>query len=108
MSTQVRILIDGTIEFIGESNELTGSLVSTSPLPRRASSIEPVNPLLRVAFHSIRRIANDTSRLAGWTRRWPVSWRVRIHGGPILPGTYRDRQAAISDEINWLEQNEWR
>lgn len=71
---------------------------------RRASHVEPVSPILRGAFRLIRRSVADTSRLAGWTRRWPCRWRVdlRLSGGPVF-GRFADRAAAIAAEVDWIE-----
>ena len=68
---------------------------------RRASHIEPVNRLLRVAFHSIRMCVSDDSEWAQWTRAWPCRWRVNVIGGRTW-GSYADRQEAIDDEVAHL------
>ena len=70
---------------------------------RRASHVEPDNVLLRVAFHTLRLFGDKTS-LAEWTRGWQILWRVNTRpvGGPVLPGRWTDRQAAIAAEIEFL------
>jgi hypothetical protein len=87
---------------------------------KRASHVEPATFWLRVAFHILRTVVSDKSRIAEWTRGWSCPWRVNTApvGGPILewhhvysfrPGdhriaTWRDRQAAIDAEIKFLNQ----
>ena len=96
---------DGRIEMIaGHGPELSGEGVAVK---RRASHVAPVNPLLRLAFHAIRCLVADESRLAGWTRRWRCQWRVAIVGGPVLDGTWRDRLEAIAAEIEWIEREQF-
>lgn len=102
-SAYIDILPDGKVQWVGSGNELTGSLATIAPLPRRVSSIEPVNPFLRLLFHGLRRIGGDGGRIAAFTRSWGVLWRVRIHGGVILPETFRDREEAITAELRHLE-----
>lgn len=70
----------------------------------RASVIEPCWWPLRLAFGVIRSFAHDESPVAAWTRTWRCLWRVRVIGGPILDGEWRDRAAAIAAEVAWLEE----
>lgn len=72
----------------------------------RASHVEPINPILRVAFTVIRARVSDASRLAGWTRRWPCLWRANLapSGGPLL-GPFARRNDAIDAEVAWLNAN---
>lgn len=71
---------------------------------RRASHVEPVNLAKRVVFSFVRRVVRDDSAAAGWTRRsgWGP-WRVRMVGGPTLPGTWARREEAIRAEVAWLQ-----
>ena len=71
---------------------------------RRASHVEPNNFALRILFHGLRRVLGDKGRMSDFTRRWPILWRVNLSpvGGPILFIRYRDRQAAIRAEVEWL------
>jgi hypothetical protein len=92
----------GKIQMIaGHGLDLSGEGIAVK---RRASHVEPVALLPRLAFHLIRRLVNDDSRLAGWTRRWRCLWRVAIVDGPILPGAWRDRLEAIAAEVEWIER----
>ena len=100
---QITFRPDGTAQHIGDSTLLAGSVASATK--RRASSIEPANVALRAAFHAVRACCLDDSRLAAWTRTWACQWRVRIHGGPVLAGTFTDRAEAIRAEIAWLQEN---
>ena len=90
---------------------------------RRASHVEPRTFWTRVAFHILRTMVNDKSRVAAWTRTWSCDWRVNTApvGGPILrwkhtgnwrasvfPETvasWQNRQEAIDAEIKFL--NDW-
>jgi hypothetical protein len=93
----------GRIEYIaGHGLELSDQGQVTT---RRASHVEPVNVLARVAFHVVRAVCSDNSQLAAWTRTWGCVWRVRVLGGPVLAAGWRDREAAIAAEVAWLEQN---
>lgn len=53
---------------------------------RRASHVEPATFWTRVAFHTIRRVVSDQSRVAAWTRTWSCEWRIDTSpvGGPVL------------------------
>lgn len=101
--TSITFRPNGTAQHVGDSDLLAGSVARATK--QRASSIEPQNVLLRLAFHAIRGTVSDSSRLAAWTRTWACRWRVRIHGGPVLPGTFSDRAEAIRAEIAWLQEN---
>jgi len=91
---------------------------------QRASHVEPADFPTRVWFHILRRLVNDKSRIAAWTRTWGCLWRVNTKpvGGPILrvgdvysfcPPTcnahndiavWRNRQAAIDAEVKFLNK----
>ena len=68
---------------------------------RRVSHVEPVNRALRWLFHFIRNRVTDESRVAGFTRRWPVKWQANVFEGPTL-GPYNVRQEAIDAEIAYI------
>lgn len=101
------ILPDGSVEFVGSMDQLGGELIGSKRaaryLPHRASHVEPINPPLRCLFHFLRSRFSEQGRVAAWTRSWPIVWRVNIVDGPILPGRYRDREQAIRDEVDWLQ-----
>ena len=99
---QITITIgqDGTARTVG-ANILTDSLGATEK--RRASHIEPVSVLLRVAFSVIRWVVKDDSPAASWTRNWKCCWRVNIVDGPTW-GSYENRMEAIADEVGYLER----
>lgn len=95
--------------FIDEDGSTEGIASSLTQLlrmsqRRRASHIEPVNPILRWVFHFIRRRVSDESRLACWTRRWRCQWQARIVGGPVL-GPFHRRHNAVAAEVFWI--NAW-
>ena len=89
---------------------------------KRASHVEPDTFWLRVAFHILRAVVSDKSRIAEWTRCWTCMWRVNTApvGGPILRWKHTDnwrakvwpegiaawqnRQEAIDAEIKFLNQ----
>jgi hypothetical protein len=90
---------------------------------RRASHVEPDTFWLRVAFHILRTVVSDKSRIAEWTRGWSCPWRVNTApvGGPVLTWadvapspcapwmdkqtfTTHNRQEAIDAEIKFLNQ----
>jgi hypothetical protein len=100
----INIDTDGRIELIAHAEALP-IMEQGITIKRRASHVEPVNPVLRMAFHAIRRAAADDSALAAWTRSWRCLWRVAIVGGPVLEETWRDRLQAIAAEVAWLERN---
>ena len=68
---------------------------------KRASHVEPATFWLRVAFHILRTVVNDKSRIAEWTRGWSCDWRVNTApvGGPILRGSIR----RTGDQPYWPE-----
>lgn len=69
---------------------------------KRASWIEPINPLLRIAFKALRCIG-DASWVAVWTRTWPCQWRANLtlSSGPIA-GPFNKRADALEFEHTWL------
>src|SRR6185437_898121 len=85
----------------------TRSLLDATSTVRRAYHVEPVNPIARAAFYTLRALFGEYGRVASFTRVWGCLWRVNLSpvNGPILPDTYRDRQKAIDAEIIWLENN---
>ena len=69
----------------------------------RLSHIEPNGFVLRLLFHSVRRIG-----IVEWTRRWSCHWRVNMSpvDGPVIPMPRRSsRAAALAVERNWLWQH---
>ena len=102
----INIDTDGTIELIA-SQDAAEIMQLGEATKRRASHVEPQALLLRAAFHAIRALCSDESRLAAFTRSWRCLWRVNIIGGPILPGRWRDRAEAIAAEVEWIEQNQF-
>jgi hypothetical protein len=70
---------------------------------QRGSHVEPKYWPLRIAFHVIRLLVKDDSRVAQWTREWWCMWRVNLApvNGPVV-GYWRDRMEAIAFEINYL------
>ena len=93
----------GNIQFIGHDGHWLADLGEMRL--RRASYIEPYSLPLRLLFHCIRACVRDDSRFAAWTRSWRCLWRVRIIGGPVLAGEWRDRAEAIRAEVAWLEKH---
>lgn len=101
----IRIKPDGTMRFL--VTEGAEAFLSENAIVRRASHVEPVNPALRSAFYGLRNFFGDKGRMTAFTRRWRCLWRVNLSpiGGPILPATYLNRQAAIDTEIEYLNAN---
>jgi len=93
---------DGEIKFLVD--EHSKPFITPETVVKRASHVEPANPLLRVMFHGLRSVCSRQSSLAEFTRMWPCDWRINLApiGGPILPGTYEDRQDAIDEEVRFL------
>ena len=103
---QITFNPDGTAEHLGdEHSEAAKLLPDATRRTARASNIEPCHWALRAAFHAVRTAVGDKGTLAAWTRTWPCLWRVRVVGGPVLPGCYRDRGEAIAAEVKWLEEH---
>lgn len=101
----IRIKPDGTIRYL--LTEGADVFLTEKTIVRRASHVEPVNPLLRVAFYGLRSIFGDKGRMTAFTRTWGCKWRVNLApiGGPVLFGFWLDRQDAIQAEINYLNAN---
>ena len=99
MKTIIVIKPDGVVRKIYDK-EFDDELGLTH---RRASHVEPVNPVLRAVFHFVRSRCTDDSKLAAWTRKWPCRWRARIFDGPVL-GPFSRRSDAIESEIEFLQQ----
>lgn len=102
----VSIDIDGTMRQllpIQGTPEAMGIPVLVQGVSRRASYVEPYNPVLRFVFHALR-IAGDTSMLARVSRRMPCQWRINLSpiDGPVLTGLYMDRNEAIQAEVDYL------
>src|ERR1700761_632029 len=97
-----------SIDEMGDMRFLVGELgagfMPGDATIRRASHVEPVSPMLRAVFHTLRYMFGEKGKIAAFTRLWPCLWRINLSpvSGPILPDTYRNRQAAIDAEILWL------
>ncbi len=110
MSSSIVIGPDGQMEFIN-ANELGGLLTEGQATVRRASHVEPVSPVKRLAFRAIRRLVTDDSRIAAWTRNWKGSWLadMALSGGPVLVGEdgkgFASRADAIAAEVDWINKN---
>ena len=75
---------------------------------RRASHVEPVQPFIRMIFHTLRYFFGDKGWVASFTRHWHCMWRVNFSpiGGPILSNQfYTNRQYAIDEEVGWLNEH---
>lgn len=74
---------------------------------KRASHVEPWNPLLRYMFYALRAIFGESGQAAEYTRQLPCLWRVNLQpvNGPVIPIEFSSRQTAIEFEIQWLEEN---
>ena len=109
---QITFNPDGTAEHIGDQ---ICPLVQGNVTKRRASFVEPAGYWLCVAFQALRLLETVAVALEfhwaaeeplhAWTRRWGCQWRVRVVGGPVLPGVWDDREEAIRAEVRWLEVN---
>ena len=88
-------------------NESTIDLVTAESNVKRASHVEPWNPVLRLVFNTIRLFSGDLGYVAEWTRLWPFRWRVNLSpvGGPLVPVEWANRESAIKFEVSWLEEN---
>lgn len=98
-SITISITDNGDVRFLVA--EETKPFLDGSAVVRRASHVEPKAYLLRITFHALRAMFGEHGRIADFTRAWLCLWRVNLApiGGPVLPGLWRDRQAAISAEI---------
>mgnify|MGYP007070612382 CR=1 FL=1 len=102
----VSISEDGSLIFL--KNEATKDFIRLGDsTTRRASHVEPDNSLLRIVFHVLRKLFGDKGWMSRFTRLWPCLWRINLSptGGPVLEGRWRDRQEAISKEIEWVNEN---
>ena len=105
---EYKVLIhkDGRTEYV-DSPDLAVLGEGAKGVRRRASRVEPWNPLLRTAFRALRWAFGESGAVAEWTRKWKCFWRVdlRLSGGPVLPVEFADRAAAIEEELKWLREN---
>lgn len=87
--------------------ELGSPFIDDASIIRRASHVEPVNPLLCRLFHVLRTYFGESGKVATFTRSWPCGWCVNLSpvSGPILPETWYNRESAIQAEIDWLNTN---
>jgi hypothetical protein len=95
---------NGDIKFL--VSPLSEGFLDSDSTVKRASHVEPWNPFIRCVFHTLR-LFGDTGRVADWSRRWSIDWRVNLSpvNGPILPITFTNRATAIEFEVKWLEDN---
>ena len=63
---QITFRPDGTAQHVGDLPLLAD--IAARRTKRRASHVEPVNVVLRMAFHAVRACCSDEARLAAWTR----------------------------------------
>lgn len=70
----------------------------------RATHVEPVNRILRLAFYFVRNRVDDNSILASMTRHLPCKWQARLLDTNEIIGTSRDRQALIHQEVDYLNE----
>jgi hypothetical protein len=107
MQNEVTFIVDeSTGDAVYLVTEAAANLnLGSSPL--RASHVEPVNPILRLAFHLLRQWLGDKGRMSEFTRSWKCAWRINTQpvGGPILDGVWYDRTKAIEAEVKFL--NRW-
>lgn len=75
---------DGDLTFLA-TDSADVFLEQGETITRRASHVEPVGLLLRIAFHLLRGFGNK-NQIAAWTRTWACDWRVNTKpvGGPVL------------------------
>lgn len=77
---------------------------------RRASHVEPMDPLQRLVFSLLRTLFADESAVAAWTRTWRCMWRINTKpvGGPVL--TWGDLWTANGTfaTLPWVkEMSQW-
>ena len=97
---EVTFIVESTGDAVYLVTEAAANLnLGSSPL--RATHVEPVNAVLRCAFHLLRQWLGDKGRMSDFTRRWPCKWRINLKpvDGPILPTVYYDRSQAINAEV---------
>ncbi len=85
----------------------TRPFLDSSSNVKRASHVEPVNILMRVAFKTLRKVFGEYGKVSDFTRMWPCRWRVNLSpvGGPVVPVDFASRDSAIEFEIDWLNHN---
>ena len=95
----------GTLVFLS-SPEFQSLMQKGQAEKTRASHVEPLGPVRRLAFRALRRIFGGEGRVAEWTRRWRCRWCVDLapSGGPVLT-PFDSRDAAIAAEIDWLDEH---
>ncbi len=107
MSQPIDITVDqdGTVRFL--LVEGAEAFLDGNALVRRASHVQPVNPIIRWVFFSLRHYFGEKGWMASFTRLWPVLWEVNLSpiGGPILDKVYCNRDNAINAEVEWINAN---
>lgn len=67
---------------------------------KRVSYIYPANPVKRFFFKLIRKLVDDESTIAEWTRNWKGDWIVVIDNK--VKGKFSTRKKAIEFEKEYL------
>jgi hypothetical protein len=106
MTERITISIDdstGEARFL--VNGLSACFLDETSVIKRASHVEPVSLMPRLAFYMARAVFGEYGKVTESTRAWSCLWRVNLSpiDGPILPEVYKDRSQAIDAEIAYLE-----
>ncbi len=102
MKTKIRFYPGGGVRKLHTTRDLE---VYGAKSRKRASHVEPVNPVLRWLFRCLRAATHHREgAVAAFTRRWPCDWQATIIAGPTL-GPFRTRKEAIEAEVAWLVVN---
>jgi hypothetical protein len=65
----------------------------------RASHVEPVCRLKRIAFWILRWATGEQGRVSDWTRRWVGPWQVRFPGSSKVHFRHESRAECINWEV---------
>jgi hypothetical protein len=68
---------------------------------KRVSYIYPANPVKRFFFKLIRKLVDDESPVADWTRKWKGKWIVVIDGKEVAKFDSRAEAIAFEKEFLW-------
>lgn len=98
---------DGSMKFIVDDDSRQLLSMGNSEV-RRASHVEPFDPVLRFTFHVLRSVFSDKGRVSEWTRSWQCYWQVNMSpsNGPTF-GVFRHRRDALAAEVKWLTENRY-
>lgn len=103
-SIVITIDADGTLRAIHTPQlPLVVALGGTAVI-RRASHVEPCAPMIRFAFHALRRVFGEHSRVGRWTCGWLCNWRVRFAGDRHASYAHPLRSFCIAWEIEELNR----